>query len=65
MTNNNKITVVGAGYVGMSIGVLLAQKNDVIIYDISEEKVNKINNQESTIKDSDISDFLLKELSLT
>tara|TARA_B100000674_G_C37889748_1_gene938373 strand:- start:379 stop:1554 length:1176 start_codon:yes stop_codon:yes gene_type:complete len=64
MTNNNKITVVGAGYVGMSIGVLLAQKNDVIIYDISEEKVNKINNQESTIKDSDISDFLLKELSL-
>ena len=64
MTNNNKITVVGAGYVGMSIGVLLAQKNDVIIYDISEDRVNKINNQESTVKDSDISDYLLKELSL-
>ena len=56
MTNNNKITVVGAGYVGMSIGVLLkAPKNDVIIYDVSEDRVKKINNQESTVKDSTIS----------
>ncbi len=64
MTNNNKITVVGAGYVGMSIATLLAQKNNVIIHDISEDRVNKINNQESTVKDSDISDFLKKKLSL-
>ena len=61
---NNKITVVGAGYVGMSIATLLAQKNDVVVYDISEDRVNKINNKKSTVKDDDISDFLLKKLSI-
>ena len=54
-----KITVVGAGYVGMSLGVLLAQKNDVILLDTDSEKVKKINNNESTIQDSEIDKFLL------
>jgi predicted NAD/FAD-binding protein len=29
MSKNKKITIVGSGYVGMSLAVLLAQKNDV------------------------------------
>jgi len=41
----NTITVVGAGYVGMSIAVLLAQKNKVKVLDIEEDKVDKINNK--------------------
>jgi len=30
LTNKTKITVVGSGYVGMSLAVLLAQHNEVI-----------------------------------
>ena len=58
MKVKNKITIVGAGYVGMSMSVLLAQKNSVITLDLDQERVNKINNKQSTIKDVDISSFL-------
>tara|TARA_Y100001935_G_scaffold242415_1_gene232804 strand:+ start:71 stop:325 length:255 start_codon:yes stop_codon:yes gene_type:complete len=48
-------TVVGAGYVGMSLAALLAQKFNVKLLEIDKEKVKKINNREPAIKD--ISDF--------
>lgn len=61
-----KITVVGSGYVGMSLSVLLAQHNEVVVLDIDSDRVNKINNKESTIHDADIEAFLAgKKLSLT
>jgi UDPglucose 6-dehydrogenase len=53
-----KITVVGSGYVGMSLAVLLSQHHQVCIYDIDEERVKKINNGISTISDKDIDHFL-------
>ena len=53
-----KITVVGTGYVGLSLSVLLAQHNEVIALDIDETKVNKINNKISPISDAEIEDFL-------
>lgn len=60
-----KITVVGAGYVGMSLSVLLAQHNDVTVLDINEDKVDEINNGESSIVDAEIELFLAeKSLSL-
>lgn len=60
-----KITVVGAGYVGMSLSVLLAQHNDVTVLDINEDKVDEINGGESTIVDAEIELFLAeKSLSL-
>ena len=34
MTLKPKITVVGSGYVGMSLAVLLAQYNEVTVLDI-------------------------------
>ena len=58
MNKKNKITVVGAGYVGMSISVLLAQHNDVTVLDVDTLKVNKINSNESTVADQDIEAFL-------
>ena len=61
-----KITVVGSGYVGMSLSVLLAQHNDVTVLDIDAERVDKINNKQSTVADIDIELFLAeKSLSLT
>ena len=32
-----KITIVGSGYVGMSLAVLLAQHNDVLVLDVDED----------------------------
>lgn len=55
------ITVVGTGYVGLSIATLLAQHNHVVAIDIIEEKVNMINNKKSPIKDEEIEDFLLNK----
>tara|TARA_Y200000002_G_scaffold289259_1_gene243384 strand:+ start:525 stop:1694 length:1170 start_codon:yes stop_codon:yes gene_type:complete len=55
-----KITVVGAGYVGMSLGILFAQNNDVKIYDIDKTKINKINKKKPTIKDTQIEKFWKK-----
>jgi len=61
----NKITVVGSGYVGMSMAILLAQSNDVVVLDIDKDRVEKINNQKSTISDSLIEEYIeTKKLSL-
>ena len=54
----NKIAVIGAGYVGYSISLLLAQKNFVKVYDIDKEKLEKIERKISLIRDSFIEEFL-------
>lgn len=56
-----KITVVGSGYVGMSLAVLLAKDNDVKVLDIDAERIEKINNFQSTIADKDIVQYLSNE----
>ncbi|MHA7882542.1 nucleotide sugar dehydrogenase [Nitratireductor rhodophyticola] len=53
-----KITVSGIGYVGLSNAVLLAQHNEVVAFDISEEKVFAINARRSPIVDRDAEEFL-------
>lgn len=61
-----KIAVFGTGYVGLSIAVLLAQKNEVVAVDIIEDKVNMINNRISPIRDEEIEEYLKnKDLNLT
>ena len=61
MRHKKKITVVGAGYVGMPLSVLLAQKNDVYVHDTDEERVQTINSGRSTIFDEGIDDYLKVE----
>jgi UDPglucose 6-dehydrogenase len=52
--------------VGMSLSVLLAQHNDVTVLDIDATRVDKINNRQSTVADTEIESFLVeKSLSLT
>ena len=53
MAKKTKITVVGSGYVGMSLSVLLAQHNNVTVLDIDAERVDKINNKQSTVADTE------------
>jgi len=64
--DKTKITVVGSGYVGMSLAVLLGQHNDVIILDVDSARVDEVNNKKSTVADPEIEIFLAeKEISLT
>jgi len=60
-----KITVAGAGYVGLSNAVLLAQYNEIIALDIIQEKVDMINDKISPIIDEEIEEYLAtKKLNL-
>ena len=62
---NRKIAIAGTGYVGLSLAVLLAQKNQVTAVDFIPEKVEKINNKKSPIQDDYIEKYLAeKELNL-
>ena len=50
----------------MSLAILFAQHNDVVVLDVEPGRIEKINNKESTVADAEIEAFLLeKELSLT
>lgn len=61
MAERIKITVVGSGYVGMSLSVLLAQHNDVVILDVDSTRVDKVNNKQSTVADTEIELFLVEK----
>ena len=58
--NNAYISVMGCGYVGLSLGILLSKKNKVTFFDIDRNKIKKIKKQVSPINDDLISKYLLK-----
>ena len=53
-----KIAVAGIGYVGLSIAVLLAQRNEVTAVDIDSSRVEKLKQWISPIADEYIERFL-------
>lgn len=59
---NMKIAVAGTGYVGLSLAVLLSQRNEVIAVDIVPEKVEKLNNWQSPIQDEYIEKFFAEHV---
>lgn len=60
-----KIVIAGTGYVGLSLAVLLAQRNQVTAVDIVKQKVDLINNHKSPIRDDYIEKYLsAKKLNL-
>lgn len=61
-----RIVVVGTGYVGLSLAVLLSQKQKVKAVDILPDKIEKINNKISPIQDEYLKRYLEeKELNLS
>ena len=58
LSNTYQIAIVGTGYVGLSLSVLLAQHNKVTAVDIIPAKVEKLNNLISPIQDELIEKYL-------
>ena len=52
------IAVAGAGYVGLSVALLLSQRNEVRALDVVPEKVEMLRRGESPIRDAEIERFL-------
>ena len=63
---NINIAIAGTGYVGLSLAVLLAQRNHVTAVDIIPEKVDMINRKKSPIQDEYIEKYFTeKELDIS
>ena len=54
------ITVIGAGYVGLSLAALLSKNNKVLVVDISENKIQKLKNNNSHISEENLNNLLLE-----
>lgn len=55
------ISVFGLGYVGLANALLLSQKEEVIAFDIVENKINKFVKKESILVDNEIEEFIKKD----
>ena len=53
-----KLTIVGSGYVGLSLAILLSQYNEVVAYDIDKEKIDKISNRVSPVEETELAKLL-------
>ena len=60
-----KIGIVGLGYVGLSLSLVLSQEHEVVALDLDEKKIDKLNKRISPYNDKDENDFLkTKKLNL-
>ena len=67
--NLTHIVIIGAGYVGLSNAILLAQAHlntQVSLFDVDNDKIKQLQQQQSPLQDADICNFLTnKNLNLT
>ena len=54
-----EISIIGCGYVGLSLGLALSNKFKVHFYDIDKKKINNIKKKVSPIEEDQISEYLL------
>jgi UDPglucose 6-dehydrogenase len=59
-----KIAVVGAGYVGLSNAVLLAQRHEVALLDLDAERIDLVKRRISPLEDAELSEYLARDLDL-
>lgn len=57
-----RIAVVGIGYVGLSLAVLLAQRHNVVAVDVDVARVDAVNRRDSPIDDPEISRFFAEKV---
>ena len=53
-----RIAIAGAGYVGLSLGVLLSQKNEVVMVDPDPQKAAALADGHSPVRDEWIQQYL-------
>ncbi len=51
-------TIVGLGYVGLSLSILLSTKHEVLAVDINQKKIDLVNQKISPFKDREIQEYL-------
>lgn len=56
-----KISVFGLGYVGLANALLLSQKEQVMAYDIVEEKIDMLQQKKSPLEDKEVHEFLERD----
>ena len=56
-----RIAIFGAGYVGSSLGILLAQYYEVALVDTDSSKVNKLNNKQAPLDEPLMQNYLNEE----
>jgi len=61
MTEKHKITIVGLGYVGMSLAVLLGRSHHVVALDIDEGRVAQVNAGRPTVVDAAMEEVMGRE----
>lgn len=52
--DKNRVVVVGAGYVGIAVAIALSTNNNIVLYDIDQEKVQLMLSGKSPINDEDM-----------
>ena len=50
----SNISIIGAGYVGLPLGISLSSENFVYFYDVSDQKIDDIQNNNFSIDNKDI-----------
>ena len=58
-----KITVVGIGFVGLGTGLVISRKNEVVMHDVDNNKVNLINSKITPVEDS-LAEKMMREENL-
>ena len=59
------ITVVGIGYVGLGVGVMLSKEHNVTMLDVDQRKVDMLRLRKSPIKEDMIAKYLQKQIKLS